>query len=107
MMAESKCEPEQFKRRIIFMSMHNDIMWRKRGNRKNCIANSVKINEYARKFQQGRWSFLEPGCEKKWNGTHTHKPGGEWDRLAESTMLNFAESGHPVFFPPVLWKEEN
>ena len=28
MMAELKCEPEQFQGRIIFMSMHNDIIWR-------------------------------------------------------------------------------
>ena len=27
MMTESKCEPEQFKGRIIFMSMYNDIDW--------------------------------------------------------------------------------
>ena len=27
MMTESKCEPEQFKRRIIVMSMYNDINW--------------------------------------------------------------------------------
>ena len=27
MMAESKCEPEQFKGRIIFMSTYNDIDW--------------------------------------------------------------------------------
>ena len=26
MMTESKCEPEQFKGRIIFMSMHNDFV---------------------------------------------------------------------------------
>ena len=26
-MAESKCEPEQFKGRIIFLSMYNDIAW--------------------------------------------------------------------------------
>ena len=66
------------------------------------MANSVKITEYARRFPQGRWSFLGSGCEKKWYGTHTHKPDGEWDRPAEGMMLNFAE-----FVPPVLWKEEN
>ena len=27
MMTKSKCEPEQFKGRIIFMSMYNDIDW--------------------------------------------------------------------------------
>ena len=33
MMVESKCEHKQFKGRIIFMSMYNDIVWRERGNR--------------------------------------------------------------------------
>ena len=71
------------------------------------IANSVKIRGYAWKFPQGRWSFLGPGCEKKRSGTHTDKPDGEWDRTAESMMLNFAESGHPVFRSTSAWKEEN
>ena len=34
MMTESKCEPEQLKGRIIFMSMYNDIDWRKRETKK-------------------------------------------------------------------------
>ena len=97
MMTESKCEPEQFKGRIIFMSMKNDIVGRERGSKENCFASSVKHTEHARRFPQGRWSFLGPGCDKKWCGTHTHKPDGEWDQTAEGMMLNFAESGRPVF----------
>ena len=65
-----------------------DIVWRERGNRENCVANSFKIREYVRKIQQGRWSFLVAGCEKKWHGTHTHKPDGEWDKTAEGMMLD-------------------
>ena len=84
MMAESKCEPEELKGRIIFMSMNNDIEWTKRGNKENCIANSVKIRKYARQFPQRRWSFLVPGCEKKWYGTHLHKPEGEWEKLLKA-----------------------
>ena len=41
--------------------------------------------------------FLGPGSEKKWYGTHTYKPNGKWDRIAEHMMINFRESGHPVF----------
>ena len=43
MMTESKCEPEQFKGRIIFMSMYNDTDWTKRGNRESCIANAHRV----------------------------------------------------------------
>ena len=38
-----------------------------------------------------------PGSDKKWYGTHVNKPDGEWEKTAEGMMLNFAESGHPVF----------
>ena len=69
----------------------------KRGNKENCIANSVKITEYARRFPQGCWSSLGPGSEKKWYGTHVHKPHGEWENTVEGMLLNFAESGHLVF----------
>ena len=30
MISELKCDPEQFKGRVIFMSMYNDIEWTKR-----------------------------------------------------------------------------
>ena len=44
--------------------------------------------------------------EKKWYGTHTYKPNGEWDLVAEDMMINFSESGHPYSVDPVLWNEE-
>ena len=84
MMTKSKCEPEQFKGKIIFMPMYNDIDWTKRGNKETCVANALRVTEYARRFTQGHWSFL-------WYGTHAHKPDGERDKTAEGTMLN------PVF----------
>ena len=78
MRTEFKCERELFRGRIIFRSMYNDIVWTKRGNKENCIANALRFIEYARRFPQGRWSFLGPGSEKKWYGTHVNKPDGEW-----------------------------
>ena len=97
MMIEVKCEPEQFPGRIIFLSMYNDTVWREKGNKEMCIANSLNVAEYARRFAHGHWSFLGPGSEKKWCGTHTYKPNGEWDPVAEDMMINFSDSGHPVF----------
>ena len=96
-MTELQCEPEQFKGRIIFMSMYNDIVWGERGYTEKCIMNSVTVAHYARRFLLGRWSFLGPGSEKKWYGTYSDKPDGDWDKTAELMMLNFAESGHPIF----------
>ena len=66
MMTELQCEPEQFKSRIIFMSMYNDIVWRERGNTEKCIVNSVSVVTYARRFTRRHWSFPGPGSDKKW-----------------------------------------
>ena len=41
----------------------------------------------------GRFWCLDP----RRNGAEPHKPDGEWDKLFEGMMLNFADSGHPVF----------
>ena len=40
-------EPEQFQGRIIFMSMFNDIIWRKKDNETECIANSTLVDRVA------------------------------------------------------------
>ena len=65
MMAELKCEPEQFQGRTIFMSMFNDIIWRTPGKEENCVANSMNVATCAKRFPFGCWSFLGLGCEKK------------------------------------------
>ena len=52
---------------------------------------------FAKRFPPRRWSFLGPGSEKKWYSTYIDRPQGEWDRVAESMMIRFPESGHPVF----------
>ena len=69
----------------------------RKGNEDSRIANFINVGEYARRFAHRHLSFVGPGSEKKWYGTHTYKPSGEWDRVAEDMMINFSESGHPVF----------
>ena len=66
-------------------------------NEENCIANAIRVAEYARTFTQGHRSCLGPGSEKKWYGTRVNKPDGKRDKTAEGMMLNFATSGHPIF----------
>ena len=56
-----------------------------------------QFTNYARRFPRGCWSFLAPGSNKKWYGTYSDKQDGDWDKTAERMMLNFAESGHPIF----------
>ena len=73
MMGELQCDPADFKDRIIFMPMFNDIEWEARGNEELCGNNSRSVAEYARKFLRGHWSFLGPGSETKWYGNlYTH-----------------------------------
>ena len=68
-----------------------------RGNTRKCEKISVVTAKCARRFPLGGWSFLGPGSEKKWYGTYFDKPDGDCDKTAELMMLNFAESGHPIF----------
>ena len=58
--------PEKFSRRILFMSMFNDIFCEKKDNERECLANAKVVSIYAKKFGRGQWSFIGPGSEKKW-----------------------------------------
>ena len=42
-MKKIQCEPEQFKDRIIFMSMYNDIVCEEQGNTENCEKNQLQL----------------------------------------------------------------
>ena len=99
-------QPEEFKGRIIFMSMFNDISWGSQDNEQECELNANLVSICATRFSPGRWSFFGPGSEKKWYSIHEYKPQGEWDRVAEQMMMEFSESGHRVFALRVHCPEE-
>ena len=65
--------PATFTGRILFMSMFNDISCDRKDNKDECLRNveSVKVFE--------------------------NSPQGVWDNIAEQMLLEFAESGHPIF----------
>ena len=46
---------------------------------------------------KGQWSFTGPGSEKKWYSIKEDSPQGIWDKIAERMLLEFAESGCPIF----------
>ena len=75
MISELQCEPEQFKGRIIFMSMYNDIDWSK-NQTETSQAHAHRVSDYACRFQRGHWSFLGTGYEQKWYRTHANKLDG-------------------------------
>ena len=64
-MGDLQCDPADIKGRIIFMSMFDDIVWDAKGNEELCENNSERVEEYARRFPRGHWSFLGPGKMSK------------------------------------------
>ena len=88
---------ENFTGRILFMSMFNDISCVSKDNEKECLVNAKLVSLYARRFGKRQWSFIGPGSEKKWYFISEDSPQGVWDKIAEKMLLEFAESGCPVF----------
>ena len=63
----------------------------------NDIANAKVVSVFAKKFGKGQWSFIGPGSEKKWYSMEENSPQGIWDHIAEKLLVEFAESGCPIF----------
>ena len=89
--------PETFTGRILFMSMFNDISCDKKDNEEECVANAKVVSILAKKFGIGQWSFIGFGCEKKWYWVSEDSPQGVSDNMAEKMLLEFADSGCPIF----------
>ena len=79
------------------MSMFNDISCDGKGNEEEYLANSKVVSILAKKFGIGQWSFIGPGSEKKWYSMEEKRPQGAWDHIADKMLLEFAESGCPIF----------
>ena len=77
--------------------MFNDISCGTKDNEEECLAHAKVVSLYARKFGTGQWSFIGPGSEKKWYSMKEDSPQGIWDNIAEKMLLEFAESGCPIF----------
>ena len=89
--------PENFTGRIHFLSMFNDISCGTRDNEKECVANAKVVSLCSKKFGTGQWSFIGPGFQKKWYSMKEDSPQGIWDNFAEKMLLEFVESGCPIF----------
>ena len=89
--------PETFTGRILFMSMSNDISCDGKGDEEECVANAKVVSILAKKFGIGQWSFIGQGSEKKWYSMEEDSPQGIWDNIEEKMLLEFAESGCPIF----------
>ena len=56
--------PETFTRRILFMSMFNDISCDRYDNKDECLKNAEFVKTFAKRFGIGQWSFIGPSSEK-------------------------------------------
>ena len=79
------------------MSMFNDISCDNKDNEEECLASAKVVSVFAKKFGKGQWSFIGPGSEKKWSSMEENSPQGIWDHIAEKMLVEFAESGCPIF----------
>ena len=79
------------------MLMFNDISCGTKDNEQECLANARFVSLYARRFGKGQWSFIGPGSEKKWYSMEENSPQGIWDNIAEKFLVEFAESGCPIY----------
>ena len=61
------------------------------------LGNAEVVSIYAKKFGIGQWSFIAPGSEKKWYSMEEKSPQGFWDHIAEKMLVEFSESGCPIF----------
>ena len=89
--------PANFTGRILFVSMFNDNSCGTKDNEKECLAHASVVSLYARKFSTGQWSIIGPGSEKKWYSMKEDSLQGIWDNIVEKMLLEFAESGCPIF----------
>ena len=77
--------------------MFNDICCETKGNEKECLPHAKVVSLFARKFGTWHWSFIGPGFEKKWYSIEENSPQGIWHHIADKMLLEFAESGCPIF----------
>ena len=89
--------PQNFTGRMLFMSMFNDISCGTRDDEHECLANARLGSLYARKLGKGQWSFIGLGSDKKWYFMKVDSPQGICDNLAEKMLIEFVQSGCPIF----------
>ena len=79
------------------MSMFNYISCEKKDNEEECLATAEVVSKNAKTFGMGQLSFIGSGSEKKWYSMEENRPQGIRDHIADEMLLEFAESGHPIF----------
>ena len=83
-----KCEPENIKDQIIFMSMFNDILWKS-----DLHLERWECQELREEILTRTLDFSGTRVGMRWYGAQ----GGQWDSTAKEIVQRFKETSHPVF----------
>ena len=70
-----------FKKRITFISMFNDIEYWIKDTEETCLADGKEVTENARQLRFCHCCFCGRGQEKVWYRTCTSKSNGAWDHI--------------------------
>ena len=66
-------------------------------NEEECLGNARLVPLHARRFGKGQRSFIGRGSGEEWYSISEDSPQGIWDKIAQRMLLEFAESGCPIF----------
>ena len=85
--------PCDFKCRILFVSMFNDVECRIKDHQQTCLANATEFTEYAKQFELGHSCFCGPRQTERSMGSHCQKKRADICRSVTSNIfivLSFA-----------------
>ena len=79
------------------MSMFNDISCGAKDNEKECLAHARVVSLYARRLVKDTGHSLVLVPKRSGTPSKRDSPQGIWDNIAEKMLVEFAESGCPIF----------
>ena len=90
--------PQNFTgRNHLHVDIQRHLLWIKRQWKIMRVKWSTRFSICKRDLEQDNGHLLVLGSEKTWYCISEDSPQGEWDDMAERMLLEFAESGHPIF----------
>ena len=101
-MTENKIQPEEFRDRFIFMSMHNEIDWTEDRYLETCVSNSFEVKKSLRKHR----SFPRTRNRIKMACKAHPKSEGLWNLSADMIILQWEKVNIP-FELQVRWTEDS
>ena len=88
--------PKPLTRRILSVSMFNDISCDRMSNKEECLANARVVKILLKRFGIGQWSCIDTSSEKKWYFGEENGIQGAWNHIVDEMLLECAESD-PTF----------